>query len=628
MTTPSLKNGIAAIQERLVTIPSSPGVYRMLNAAGEVIYVGKAKNLTKRLDNYTHPTRLEYRIQNMVSQISSLEIITTGSEAEALLLEANLIKKYEPKYNILLKDDKSYPYILLTKDHDFPRIVKHRGQKIQKGKYYGPFPSASAVNKAIADLQKAFLIRPCSDSFFAARKRPCMEYQIKRCSAPCVNKISIEEYAGLIKQTTDFLEGKSREVQEQLVGQMEQASRNMDYEKAATFRDRIKALNQIQAKQKIYIEHIKDADVIGLSRESGQCCIQLFFFRGGHNLGNNPFYPKHTEGSSDGEILESFILQFYSNNPPPPEIIMGITLDDETTIAQALSSLAGYKVQITTPKAGDKLKLVKDAETNASSSIRQRMLGSAKQKMLLAEIARLFELPAPPQRIEVYDNSHIMGKFEIGAMIVAGEEGFNKKAYRRFDIKGEAFEKGDDYAMLEEVLRRRFGRLKEQGKEEQTLPIDHSPLPLPIWPDLVLIDGGAGQMSVTLRVLTELGLENDIKFACIAKGPDRNAGKEQFFMPEKQPFSLPMDSPVLYYLQTLRDEAHRFAIGSHRNKRGKSVTKSALDEIPGIGGKRKKQLLNHFGSAEGVRTASIEDLLKVEGVSKSIAETIYSYFRN
>lgn len=589
----------------------------MINKDGDVIYVGKAKNLVKRLANYTQPNRLEYRIQNMVAQIAAFEIITTASEAEALLLEANLIKKYEPKYNILLKDDKSYPYILLTHDHDFPRIVKHRGQKIEKGKYYGPFPSASAVNKTIADLQKAFLIRPCTDNFFAARKRPCMEYQIKRCSAPCVNKISKDEYASLVMQATGFLEGKSREVQGQLVGLMEQASLATDYEKAAIYRDRIKALNQIQAKQNIYIEHIKDADIIGISRDSGQCCIQVFFFRAGRNLGNSPFYPKHTEGSSDSEILASFLLQFYSANPPPAEIIVGNELVEKSPIIQALSSLCGYRVIITMPKAGDKLKLVKEAEKNAAGSIKERMLGKAKQEMLLCEIANLFELPAPPKRIEVYDNSHIMGKFEVGAMIVAGEEGFNKKAYRRFDIKGEALEKGDDYAMLEQVLRRRLLRLKQEHPHRH----DH------IWPDLLLIDGGAGQMSVTVRVLQELGLLGEIKFACIAKGPDRNAGKEQFFMPGKEPFSLPMDSPVLYYLQILRDEAHRFAIGSHRNKRAKSVTKSILDEVPGVGGKRKKALLNHFGSAEDVRAASIQDLQKVSGFSKAMAEAIYNYFR-
>ncbi len=614
----SLKNGISAVQERLSSMPELPGVYRMIDAGGEVLYVGKAKNLVKRLTNYTQAARLEYRIQNMVANIASLEVITTASEAEALLLEANLIKKYEPKYNILLKDDKSYPYILLTKDETgFPRIVKHRGQKTEKGKYYGPFPSAGAVNKAIADLQKAFLIRPCSDSFFDARKRPCMEYQIKRCSAPCVNKISKEDYAALTKQATDFLEGRSREVQEQLVGLMEKESAAMNYEKAASYRDRIKALNQIQAKQNIHMDSVKDADVIGIYQESGQCCIQVFFFRSGNNLGNSPFYPKHTEGASAAEVLSSFLVQFYTNNPPPAEIIISQAIDGKNTIEEALFSLSGHKVKITVPKAGGRLKLIQEAVKNAEGSIRQKILGKAKQEMLLTEVAKLFDLPAKPKRIEVYDNSHIMGKYEIGAMIVAGEEGFNKKAYRRFNIKGDAFEKGDDYAMLEQVLLRRFSRLKQEHPTRQ----DN------IWPDLLLIDGGAGHMSTALRVLTQLGLENDIKFACIAKGPDRNAGREQFFMPGREPFQLPHESPVLYYLQILRDEAHRFAIGSHRNKRAKSVTKSLLDEIPNIGGKRKKLLLNHFGSVDDIKNASIDELMKVEGINRKTAEVIYGFLR-
>lgn len=628
---PSLKNGTGIILGILPGIPTSPGVYRMVNAGGDVIYVGKAKNLLKRLTNYTQGNRLEYRIQNMVANVASLEIITTKTEVEALLLEANLIKKYEPKYNILLKDDKSYPYILLTTEHGFPRIEKHRGAKKQKGKYYGPFPSAGAVNKAIADLQKAFLVRPCSDSFFDARKRPCMEYQIKRCSAPCANKISKEEYAHLVKQVSDFLEGKSREVQEELVQLMEEASHNMNYEKAATYRDRIKALNQIQAKQTIHMDSIKDADIIGMHRESGQCCIQVFFFRSGRNLGNSPFFPKHTEGATDAEVLSSFLLQFYNDNPPPFEVIIGLAIDGRAAIRQALTELAGHTVKITVPKAGGKTKLVKDAVRNAENSMRQKMLGKAKQEMLLFEIGKLFDLPSSPKRIEVYDNSHISGKHEVGAMIVAGPEGFNKKSYRKFNIKGDIAEKGDDYAMLEQVLRRRFARERRNQELRKLEPKKElneislalaSDIPDSTLPDLLLIDGGAGQLSVANRVLTELGY-NDIKFVCISKGPDRNAGREQFHIVGKEPFTLPHDSTVLYYLQILRDEAHRFAIGSHRNKRGKSVTKSILDEIPNIGGKRKKLLLNHFGSADGVKEATLEDLMKVEGINHKIAVSIY-----
>lgn len=613
----SLKNGVAVILGQLANMPTSPGVYRMINAAGVVIYVGKAKNLVKRLVSYTKPERLEYRIQGMISNIASLEVITTASEIEALLLEANLIKKYEPKYNILLKDDKSYPYILLTQDGDFPRIVKHRGQKVQNGKYYGPFPSGSAVNKAIADLQKAFLLRPCSDSFFAARTRPCMEYQIKRCSGPCVNKISKEEYANLVKQASQFLEGRSREIQEELVGIMERASLNMNYEKAASYRDRIKALNQIQAKQIIHIDALQDADIVGICLESGQCCIQVFFYRSGRNLGNSPFYPKNIEGATQSEVLASFVMQFYSNNPPPHEVIISAGMEGANQIGEALSSIAGYKVKITMPKTGDKLKLVQEAVKNAQSALRQRILGNAKQEILLGEVAKLFSLPVMPKRIEIYDNSHIMGKYEVGAMVVAGPEGFNKKAYRRFNIKGDAFGKGDDYAMMEQVMFRRFSRLKQE----------HPNRTENIWPDLLLVDGGEGHMSVVLKVLTQLQLEKDIKFVCIAKGPDRNAGREQFFMPGHGPFTLPHDSPLLYYLQLLRDEAHRFAIGSHRNKRAKSVSKSILDEIPNIGGKRKKTLLNHFGSADAIRGATIDDLMKVEGINRKIAEVIYNYLR-
>ncbi len=625
---PSLKNGVSILQDRLNSMPTTPGVYRMINAAGVVIYVGKAKNLLKRLTNYARPARLEYRIQNMVANIASLETINTSTETEALLLEANLIKKYEPKYNILLKDDKSYPYILITKDeHGFPRIVKHRGQKTEKGKYYGPFPSAGAVNKAIADLQKAFLIRPCTDSFFAARKRPCMEYQIKRCSAPCADKISQQDYAVLLKQATDFLEGRSREVQQQLVSLMEKESASMNYEKAGSYRDRIKALNQIQAKQTIYMDTIKDADIIGIFQESGQCCIQVFFFRAGRNLGNSPFYPKHTDGASEAEIAASFLMQFYTNNPPPAEIIIGHNITDKAAVAEALSEVAGHKVKITIPKAGGRFKLITEAVKNAESALRQRMLGKAKQEMLLAEVAKLFKLPAIPKRIEVYDNSHIQGKYEIGVMIVAGVDGFNKKAYRRFNIKGEAFEKGDDYGMLEEVLRRRLKGVdslslvasREENDQRPTINDQHP---------FLLIDGGAGHMSVALRVLTELKLENDIKFVCIAKGPNRNAGREHYFVPGREPFQLPHDSPVAYYLQILRDEAHRFAIGSHRNKRSKSITKSLLDEIPNIGGKRKKLLLTHFGSVDGIRGASLDELMQVEGISRKIADVIYGYLHD
>lgn len=614
---PSLKNGVAILTTKLANIPETPGVYRMINDTGKVIYVGKAKNLRKRLTNYTNPARLEYRIQGMVANIAELEIITTSSEIEALLLEANLIKKYEPKYNILLKDDKSYPYIVISIDHDFPRILKHRGAKTIPGKYYGPFPSASAVNATIADLQKAFLIRPCSDSFFSKRTRPCMEYQIKRCSAPCTGKIDKVNYAQLVTQTTEFLGGKSREIQQELACQMQQSSKQMHYEQAASLRDRIKALNHIQEKQSVYMESVANADIIGIHIESGQCCIQVFFFRQGRNLGNAPFYPTNTENATEAEILAAFILQFYANNTPPAELILSHMPPEKNLLSQAISTLTNTSIKITIPKTGNKKTLITQAIKNAQTSLRQKMLGQIKQQTLLQELGKLFALPEPPKRIEIYDNSHIMGKYEVGAMVVATPDGFDKKSYRRFNIKGDDAGKGDDFAMLKQVLTRRFKAISAKESNDITTET---------LPDLMLIDGGAGHMNITKQVLTEYGLDNIVKFACIAKGPDRNAGREYFFIPGQEPFQLQFDSPLLYYLQILRDEAHRFAIGSHRIKRSKSVTKSILDEIPNIGTKRKKSLLNHFGSAASIKNATLHDLLQVEGINQKIAATIYSHF--
>lgn len=613
---PSLATGVETIKRHIATMPSSPGVYRMVDADNKVLYVGKAKNLPKRVVSYTHPERLPYRLQSMIAQTVSMEIVTTGSEAEALLLEANLIKKFEPKYNILLKDDKSYPYILLTTDHDYPRIVKHRGAQKQKGTYYGPFSSAGAVNQAISDLQKAFLLRPCTDSYFDARHRPCMEYQIKRCSAPCVDKISKEDYASLIGQVMRFMAGKNRQVQEELQDEMVNASNDLNYEKAATFRDRIKALNHIQAKQKINVASLTDTDVIGLYREGGGLCIQVFFFRGGQNLGNKSFFPQHGEDLSDTEILETFIGQFYQRNPPPKRLLLPCDLPEEEAIRTALMSLCNHAVSIEKPQRGDKKKVLDEATSNAKVALKQQLAKSVRQKKMMKAVAELFGLKDIPQRIEVYDNSHIMGKHEIGAMIMMGLDGFNKKAYRRFNIKGECKEKGDDYAMMYEVLTRRFKRLQMENPEQ----IEG------IWPDLLLIDGGQGQLSVTTKVLTELGLVDKIPYVCISKGPDRNAGREQFHMPNKEPFTLPHADPLLHFLQVMRDEAHNYAIGSHRQRRSKNTFKSAIDEIPGIGAKRKKQLLHHFGSADGIKNASVEELTKVDGVSAVLAQQIVDYF--
>jgi len=613
----TITDGINIIKNAHEHMSDAPGVYKMIDNNEKIIYVGKARSLAKRVINYTRPERLEYRIQSMISNVAKVETVTTKSEAEALLLEANLIKKHEPRYNILLKDDKSFPYILITEDHEFPRICKHRGARKIKGKYFGPFASAGSVNKSIADLQKAFLIRPCSDSFFAARQRPCMEYQIKRCSAPCVDKISRDDYACLVDQTKEFLSGKSRNIQQELANQMAKQSAQFNYEKAAIYRDRIKALNHIQAGQNINLATLDDVDVIGVYQSSGHACIQVFFFRGGQNYGNRSFFPKYNGDSSAGEILEAFVGQFYNDdNIPPKQILISDNIGDKALLEDSLTQLCHYKVTITSPQKGEKKKLIEDAVRNAKNTLQQKSLSNAKQEKLLKSVQDLFTLPELPSRIEVYDNSHISGKFEVGAMIVAGRDGFNKKAYRRFNMREKGFVPGDDYAMTEQVLMRRFKRLKMETPQKTA----------GIWPDLVLIDGGAGHLTIAEKVFDELGLTGQITFVCISKGPDRNAGREQFHMSGRDSFTLPMTDPAMYYLQVLRDEAHRFAIGSHRKKRAKSVSKSAFDEIPGIGPKRKKILLNHFGSVDDVKNASVAELQKAAGIDRKIAEEIYRFF--
>lgn len=613
----SLKTGIENIKSFLVDMPSSPGVYRMIDEVGGVLYVGKAKNLQKRVTNYTHPERLEYRIQNMIAKTVKMEIITTKTEAEALLLEANLIKKFEPKYNILLRDDKSYPYILIEEDHDFPRISKHRGARKIKGSYYGPFASAGSVNKAIADLQKAFLVRPCNNSFFSNRKTPCMEYQIKRCSAPCVNKISKKEYAVLIDQVKSFLSGKSRAVQEEVLSMMGEASSKMDYEKAAIYRDRIKALNHIQAKQNISSRSVGDADVIGMHMDKGECCIQIFFFRGGQNYGNNYYFPKHTEDASEATILQSFLSQFYGdNNFPPDEIILSHEIEEKDLLEEVLSGIAARKIKIIIPKLGDKKELIKDALRNAENKLAERLLKKIKQQDILEEVAKLFEMKNTPKRIEIYDNSHISGKYEVGAMVVAGVDGFNKKAYRRYNMKDLGLTAGDDYAMMREMLTRRLKRLKQDAPDKME----------GVWPDIMLIDGGRGHLTIVSEVMKNLDVADKITYVCISKGPDRNAGREQFHMEGKKSFTLPHNSPVMHYLQVLRDEAHSFAIGSHRNKRSKSIRKSVLDEIEGIGKYRKKLLINHFGSVDDIKGASLSDIKKVKGISGDLAQKIFDFF--
>lgn len=589
----------------------------MIDAKGQVLYVGKAKNLIKRVVSYTRPDQLSYRIQRMISLTVSMEFVTTHTEAEALLLEANLIKEFSPTYNILLKDDKSFPYIFLAEDHEYPQIAKHRGERSRKGSYYGPFASAGDVNETIALLQKIFLLRPCSDTVFSQRTRPCLEYQIKRCSAPCVGKISKEEYAERIREAKDFLKGKSRILQEKMAKEMETASQQMEYEKAAIYRDRIRALTQIQARQSISVHGVADADVIGLYQEGNACCIEVFFFRGGQHFGNRAFFPSQTDEHSPVEIITSFLGQFYQRQQAPQEIIVSHAISHPVTLEKALAELAKHSVRIVHPKRGEKVRLIEMAVQNAKEALQRRKTEYASKRQMLEGVASLFDLESIPKRIEVYDNSHIMGTEEVGAMIVAGAEGFIKSAYRKFTIRTtgkEDIQHGDDYAMMREVFTRRFMRLKKEDPEQKSGE----------WPDVVLIDGGLGQLHAVEGVFAELGISN-VAYVGIAKGPDRNAGREQFFLPGKSPFMLPKNDPILYYLQTLRDEAHRFAIGAHRKKRQHTLTRSLLDDVPGIGAKRKKALLLHFGSAKAVSQAGVDDLVKVEGISRHIAQNIYDY---
>ncbi len=614
MNHPTSLTGFECIKAALRDMPLKPGVYRMLNAQGDVLYVGKAKHLKNRVSNYAQARNLTYRILRMIEQTCSLEIIVTGSEAEALLLEANLIKKYKPRYNILLRDDKSFPYICISQSHPYPRIEKHRGAQSKGNSYFGPFASAGAVNQTLSILQRAFLLRPCTDSYFANRSRPCLQYQIKRCSAPCVDYISTTDYAQNIAQAKDFLSGKNREVQERFAAQMQAHSDAMEYEKAAELRDRIRALTQVQQEHALRAAGLSDADVIGLHRSGDQSCIQVFFFRGGHHFGNQSYFPRHDAESTDTDILGAFIGQFYQTHTPPREILTPSALPDESVIESALTLAAGYAVAIHQPQRGDKVALVTQATANAKGALERRLSEKRSTKKLLESVQTLFALPKFPERIEVYDNSHIMGKYALGAMIVATPEGFNKAAYRRFNVKDLGTVPGDDYAMMREMFRRRFSRLQKEDPDNT-----HG-----TWPDLLLIDGGLGQLSSARSVLEELGLT--IPYVAIAKGPDRNAGREQFFRPDQQPFTLPPDDATLHYLQRLRDEAHRFAIGAHRQMRAKGITHSDLDDITGIGATRKRALLHHFGSRSGVEKATLTELENVEGINKKIAQTIYDYF--
>jgi len=613
--TPDLEAGMAAIREVLNTLPTRPGVYRMQDKRGDVLYVGKARSLKSRVGAYVQMNRLPQRLMRMVAQTRSMTIVTTGSEAEALLLEAQLIKKFRPAYNVLLRDDKSFPFILLRDDHDYPRITKHRGAQRIKGQYFGPFASAGSVNRTLNALQKLFLLRSCTDSFFNNRSRPCLLYQIKRCSAPCVDRISKESYSELVEDARDFLCGKSTEVQNKLGGAMEKASEALDFEMAAVYRDRLRALTFIQGSQAINAAGLPDADIFALAAKGSTVCIQAFFIRGGQNWGHRSFFPAHTTNVEIEEVFSSFLMQFYDQMPPPKLVLLDRELPDAELLAEALSTKADYKVSVSRPQRGDRRKLLEQASRNAEEALDRRLAETSTQAKIMREMVDLLELDAVPDRIEIYDNSHIQGTNMVGGMVVAGPEGFRKNAYRKFNIKNPDIAPGDDFAMMREVLERRFSRAQKEDPDRDKGE----------WPDLVLIDGGKGQMSAARVALAEIGVE-DVVMIGVSKGPDRNAGRETFHLPDGRQINLPMNSPVLFYLQRLRDEAHRFAIGAHRTRRAKSVGHSSLDDVPGIGPARKKALLLHFGTARAVKNASLDDLQGAPGVSATVGQKIYDYF--
>jgi excinuclease ABC subunit C len=611
--------GAAAIQHALRTMPSSPGVYRMLSAKGEVLYVGKARSLKNRVGAYTQPGRLDPRLHRMVAQTARMEVVTTATEAEALLLEANLIKKLKPRFNVVLRDDKSFPYILLRGDHEWPQIVKHRGARRKKGDYFGPFASAGSVNQTVVALQRAFPLRSCSDHVLANRTRPCLQYQIKRCVAPCVSLVSPDDYQRLVEEARAFLKGRTREVQETMALRMQEASDALDFERAAGLRDRIRALNHIQAHQGINVSAIDEADVVALHQAGGQACVQVFFVRQGRNYGNRAYYPARTRDQSEGEVIAAFLGQFYEDKEVPKLVLVSALPENPELMAEALSSRAGRRVELSVPQRGDRRILMQHALHNARDALARRLAESASQRELLEGLAERLGLEAAPQRIEVYDNSHIQGSQPVGGMIVAGPEGFMKSQYRKFTIKGEAAVRdaigGDDYGMMREMLTRRFTRLMKEDPERSE----------GVWPDLVIVDGGQGQVAVACEVFEELGVTG-VALAGVAKGPDRDAGRERFVLPHRQPFLLPERDPVLYFVQRIRDEAHRFAIGAHRQKRGSQIGRSTLDEIAGIGPRRKKALLHHFGSARAVADAALADLEKVEGVDRAVARRIWDHF--
>jgi excinuclease ABC subunit C len=607
--------GHRCIQAYLKTLDNSPGVYRMLDDKGAVLYVGKARNLKKRVSSYAKASGHTARIARMISATASMMFLTTKTETEALLLEQNLIKQLKPRYNVLLRDDKSFPNILVSREHDYPQIKKHRGKRSEKGDYYGPFASAGAVNRTLNQLQKVFLLRDCSDAMFSSRSRPCLLHQIARCSAPCVGKISKPDYAQLVEDATAFLSGRSSKIQADLAKSMQAASEAMEFERAAALRDRIRALTQVQVTQGINPASVPEADIVALHMEGGQACVQVFFIRANQNWGNRAYFPRTGSGAEAPEVLEAFLGQFYANRPPPRMVLLSNLIENHDLMQQLLSDKLGRKVELALPWRGEKAELVENAHRNARESLARRLAETTAQARLLEGLASAFDLKAPPQRIEVYDNSHISGTNAVGGMIVAGPEGFIKSAYRKFNIKDKSITPGDDFGMMKEVLSRRFKRLLKEDPDRKS----------GTWPDLLLIDGGAGQVSAVADILRDLNV-TDVPFIGVAKGEDRDAGKEEFYRPNQRPFALRHNDPVLYFIQRMRDEVHRFAIGAHRAKRAKAVGATPLDDVPGVGASRKRALLAHFGSAKAVSRAGLADLKSVPGISGTLAQTVHDFF--
>ena len=626
--TGTLAAGRAAIVRFAKLAPTAPGVYRMIDAQGDVLYVGKAKNIRKRVTAYARPTGHDSRISRMIAATAMLEFVTTKTETEALLLEANLIKRLRPRFNVLLRDDKSFPYILITTDHWAPQILKHRGARTRPGRYYGPFASAGAVNRTINALERAFLVRSCSDSYFEARTRPCLLYQIKRCSAPCTREVDFAGYGELVREANEFLSGRSQSVQKELAREMDKASAELDFERAAIYRDRLSALSAIQSHQGINPRSLEEADVFAVHQAGGYSCVEVFFFRTGQNWGNRAYFPKADRTIGPDEVLSAFLAQFYDDKPPPRLILVSHEFEERALLSEALSTKSGHKIEVSAPKRGERKELVQHAMSNAREALARKLAETSSQQKLLGELTETFALSSAPRRIEVYDNSHISGTNAVGAMIVAGPEGFRKNQYRKFNIRSTDLAPGDDYGMMREVLQRRFKRLLEENPRtmiDGVLSIfkgDDEDQP---WPDLVLIDGGQGQLKVAQETLSALGVAN-VPLVAIAKGPDRDAGRETFFMPGRDPFKLPPRDPLLYYIERLRDEAHRFAVGSHRARRKKDIREAGLQEIPGIGPTRKRALLRHFGTVKAIERASLPDLAQVPGINAETARKIYEFF--